>query len=172
MQLLRKGSSLQKGRTGLSALVTGAGILLLIPIVAASYLEIRTAFWDFKVKQLCRTEGGVVIHKKIDVPKKQYERLRAAGRSTVISKNLYQPGDLAYADGTETVIHGSEPTVMRREAVIRSVRDNAIIGKYVMFSRVGGDLMSFFHPTYFSCPSPAQLSVEFQNIFEIKEARE
>ena len=153
------------------------GWLLLIPvaivvvlILTVGFYEGRKAYWDSKVKEMCKKDGGVTVYEKISVSPDEYHRLpKVDGSAAIVSEVNSKPAEPAFAVDKETVLKEWAPRVTRWESLVKRRTDGKVIGSMVTYYRVGGDFpLSFGHPTSFSCPERKQFYMDQANFFAIE----
>ena len=132
--------------------------LLFAPIVLIGLgvlgTELHKAYWDSKVKALCEKEGGVTVFEVVTLTPSEY--LRNKGKGGVVN---VPPEKSPYANKFEflqkrdrTSLNISNPEVWKTETLIYRKSDNSILGKYITFTRRGGDFPTgISHPSSFTC---------------------
>ena len=86
----------------------------------------------------------------------------------VPDENHAKPGNPFAARVVEKVLNEENPQVSRRETYYIRRSDGKVLAKAVGYSRVGGDIPSFGHPTYLMCPDPDALSAATRRVFVIE----
>lgn len=154
------GNRFRGGSNAASKGLSTLGWLFMIPvaliallIIAIGFYELRKAYWDDKVKDMCEKDGGVVVNEKVSISAEQYRQLPKVSGSVSIPPEATKPEFPAFSTLSETVLRDGEPRVIRREQVIKRTSDGKEIGRIVSYSRVGGDIpIGIDRPTSFSCP--------------------
>jgi hypothetical protein len=129
--------------------------LMPLVFIVASYFffEARKAYWDAKVRALCEKDGGVTVYEKVFLTGEEYELNE--GRKGVInvmpedtSKSWHQ-----YAWKSKTnVLRKNDPYIRRTEYIVYRKTDKKELGKWVTYSRRGGDFPTVIsHPSSFGC---------------------
>ncbi|MEZ5524415.1 MAG: hypothetical protein R3E62_05540 [Pseudomonadales bacterium] len=114
--------------------------------------ELNKAYWDSKVRAMCEKDGGVTVFEVVHLTKEQYEKNDGyKGVITVASESTSNPNHDFYWKSTEVIIKKTTPQVVRSEYVTYRKTDEKALGKWVTYSRRGGDLPVGFHPSSFSC---------------------
>jgi hypothetical protein len=110
--------------------------------------SIQRAYWDAKVEELCRKDGGVTVYERVRINSAEYKTLGGfGGGSTVYPRSTAKPDALYVADNTTTWLNESPP-VRRSETRIVRKSDGKVLSKLVHFGRGGG---GGFAPPPFSC---------------------
>ncbi len=124
----------------------------ILVVFAFLFCEANKAYWDSQVRGMCEKDGGVTVVEKISLTEEEYER--NDGKNGVIqvmperiSKDKHQ---YAYKS-IDTVINEKNPYVRRSEYITYRKSDEKELGKWVTYSRRGGDLPTGFHPSSFGC---------------------
>jgi hypothetical protein len=129
--------------------------LTLIGLVVLSYFyfEANKSYWDSQVRGLCGKDGGVTVYERVELTQEEYES--NDGEDGVISvmpegtsKSWHQ-----YAwRNTNKVIKSGSPTIQRSEYTAYKKVDGKELGKWVIYSRGGGDFPTIISsPSGFSC---------------------
>lgn len=157
---------------GLSTL----GWLLMIPIVIIALLMVtvgfyegRKAYWDYRVREMCEKDGGVVVFEKLSVSAEQYDDLpRVEGSIAIGSAALSKPSNPAFSVDREIVLKEWDPRVIRWERMVKRRSDGKVVGEIISYSRIGADFpLSFGHPTSFSCPEYKKLYSDQARFFSV-----
>jgi hypothetical protein len=134
----------------------------------------RQSYWDAKVKEMCKTDGGVTIYEKIRISRADLKRgvlpVNADGKIEVSVKGLARPDAPVYAEPKITYIRKSNPQVARVEVVYIRRSDNAVVARTISYGRFGGDIPSPSHPSSFACPDSLKLQSEMQELFVVDGA--
>src|SRR5512146_2321299 len=94
VKLMRAG-----GTKPLAAIVGAAAVLLAI---LAGIHEVRRAYWDARVRELCEQRGGIRIFQKVELPEDQYRKL-LNGENRIDLPEIGSAGvDQIYAYSTQT----------------------------------------------------------------------
>lgn len=143
---------LRKQCLGMGLIGWVVAIPVVLVVIAFLFCEANKAYWDHKVTEMCEKDGGVTVYENVTLTQEEYERndgkngvIRVMSEST--SKNNHQ-----YAwSNTDTVINETNPYVRRSEYITYRKSDKKELGKWITYSRRGGDLPIGFHPSSFSC---------------------
>ena len=140
-------------------------------VIAVIYFLGEKAYWDDKVKEMCEKDGGVIILNKLQVSKKESELLPRAGENKlgVAFKEMAEPNAPAYAELNQTQINSGNPNVVREEVIVKRRTDGAVVAKWIMYTRSGGDIPSYGHPTSFRCPEIEKLMDDLQPLFIVSK---
>lgn len=133
-----------------------AAFLLLAMLLAGcmGYVPGRQAYWDAQVSKMCEKDGGTKIYEVVELPKAQYDRLRDKfGELNVPPDNSTTRETPFYRKDEITYLLEGNPAVRRYELAVIRRSDRKVLGKQVVYSRVGGDFPSPAHTSSFSCPN-------------------
>ena len=156
---------------------TGLGLigwLLMIPasivvllILAVGFYEGRKAYWDSKVREMCEKDGGVQILEKLRISKSDIDLLETAdGKISVATKELANPRAPAYAVNRVTGIKNGNPSVWRSEWEIVRRLDQAVVARWVAYSRSGGYFPTgLAHDSRLTCPDLKKITSDMQQLF-------
>ncbi len=133
--------------------------LLLIPValvlliaLAFAFFEGRKAYWDHRVREMCEKDGGGKVLRTVELSKVEYVRLlNKFGKFEIPLDGLEAEGAPIVQKQTSTYIRRNNPEVRQDQTTIIRKSDGAILAMRNIYSRVGGDLITF-HPSYYSCP--------------------
>lgn len=117
----------------------------------------RQAYWDARVKEMCEKDGGVTVYERVRISRAQIARrvlpMTADGRLSFTVKEHAHPEAPIYAVEQITYLSEKNPRVRRTESVIVRRSDEAVVGKWVVYARAGGDLPTgASEGTSFICP--------------------
>lgn len=148
----------------------GAGlvkVIALIPVVLVlllalvfAFFEGRKAYWDYRVKEMCERDGGIVVYEKVSIPDKYVDKngiIRIPQKLPVSGRRQgfeAEATDLFYYEWIDEPIRTGSLAVGRHTLNIIRSTDKKILGSMIIYSRSGGDLPTFAHPSSFSCPDP------------------
>jgi len=119
----------------------------------AGYAPGRQSYWDEKVKEMCEKDGGTRIFEVVDLPKQQYDVLRDKFGELNIPPDGPNTREAPYYRKDEFIyFRDGNPSVWRYELVVIRRSDQKILGRRVVYSRVGGDFPGPAHTSSFSCP--------------------
>lgn len=127
-------------------------VTIIIIMIGLAGTGVNKAYWDYQVKGMCERDGGVEVFEVVSLTKDQY--LKNAGNSgniQILSKRISKARHDFYRQIEDTVINGSNPRVVKSEYITYRKSDEKILGKFVTYSRVGGDFPTGFHRSSFSC---------------------
>lgn len=159
-------TSPRKARTFLRA--TAAIALSSALAACAGWVPGRQSYWDSKVKEMCKKDGGMTIYEHVKLTHRQYRELGGAmGIVSVPLRRTAKPGSPYVADTRYTTIHEANPKVYRRETSIVRTSDSKVLARQIQYMRIGGDFPSPAHESSYSCADVGiPLDVENQT-FEI-----
>ena len=126
--------------------------LILLLIVVAGFYEGRKAYWDHQVTKMCEKDGGVTVFETVTLTKEQYFKNDGyKGMIAIFPESTSKPHHEFYKKQVDTIIKKSTPRVVRSEYTTYRKTDNKKLGKWVTYSRRGGDFPTGFHPSSFGC---------------------
>ncbi len=143
----------QQGFGVIKVLISIPLVLIGLLILAFSYTELNKAYWDYRVKELCEKDGGVTVFETVFITKQQYLKNDGyKGMIRILSERTTKPYHEFYWKNKDTIINKSNPQVVRSEYVTYRKLDEKQLGKWVTYSRRGGDFPTgISHPSSFSC---------------------
>lgn len=117
----------------------------------------RQAYWDEQVKEMCEKDGGVTIYECVRISKAEINRhilpMTADGKLSFTTKELAHPNAPIYAVERITYLREGNPRVRRSESIIMRRTDQAVVARWVIYARAGGDFPTgFSEGTSFICP--------------------
>jgi len=133
------------------------GWLIASPFVLVAggiaFCELNKAYWDHKVKQWCEKDGGVTVFEHVELTQEEYERNDGKNGFIRVMSNDTSLDYHQYAwKSTKTEINKTNPEVWRSEYITYRKSDEKILGKWVTYTRRGGDVPTgISHPSSFSC---------------------
>ncbi len=130
----------------------------------AGYVPGRQAYWDAKVKEMCEKDGGVTVYERVYISGNEYQQLTGGHGSVPVPDERSSNKNTPYFSRLFTrEINAVNPKVTRSETEIVRRVDNKVLGKVVIYSRVGGDLPTGIgHDTYSSCEDIPQLKLDVE----------
>lgn len=150
-----------------------AGVILApiaILVVGIGGCEARKAYYDWQVRRMCDSEGGVTIDGYVTVTSQQAARqAKVDGFISIPPEALTRGDEPAFARHKEVVLRESNPRLTRWEETIVRRDDMREVGRVVRFRRAGGDFPSLSMPSSYSCPDERELLSKRQAIFRIQK---
>jgi hypothetical protein len=147
-----------------------AAIVFAIPLLTscAGWFPGRQAYWDAQIKQMCAKDGGLTVYERVPISRAEVSRhvlpTTADGRLGFTIKDLAHPDAPVYSVESVTILRDWGPSVSRTEAVIIRRADQVVVGKWVRYSRSGGDMPTgFSEGTSFICPDLQQVTSDVHN---------
>ena len=109
-------------------------------------------YWDSKIKDMCKQDGGARVFERVVLGKKQmatlFNQFGKLSPPLETDTKRTAPIVLRY---TTTYIRRGDPEVRRVEMALVRKSDGKVLGTLVTYHRVGGDIFAL-HPSYYSCP--------------------
>lgn len=166
-----------KGRSILGWVVVSPFILvaLAIVLVIAGVLlcEVNKAYWDYRVKQMCEKDGGVIVYEKVELTREEYRKYDGKyGYINVPFEASSDTDKFLYVKTWETqTLRKYTPNITRSESIVYRKNDRRKFGKFVTYSRSGGDFPTIIaHPSGFGCRDMPGIELNIEKkIFSVKE---
>ena len=151
-----------------SSAATFVGVALLSGCLG--YVPGEKAYWDGKVDELCKKDGGMRILQEPHLSEGDRAILLSRARNGKVSipiKEVAPSNWPVYGVLTQTYIRDGNPKVVRSQADYVRRADGAIIATSVSYTRSGGDFPSHAYPSSYSCPDRRQLLLERDKLDEL-----
>ena len=143
-------------------------LLLIALLLAVGFYEVRKAYWDYQVREMCAKDGGIKIYETVTLPPEKFNEWGQV--------NFYRPMQKDKALGSEyqfkeniTALKTGDPELVRYHHQVFRRSDGRLLGETISYGRGGGDLPGPWEPSNYHCP-PTSSSSEialFKNIFVI-----
>jgi hypothetical protein len=134
------------------------GWLLLIPaglvglaVVGFVSFEVRKAYWDSKVTEMCK-QGGIKVFQRVQLDSSEYQKLLNERNQLNLRSEKLAGSDetYVYSIAEEYIVRGHLEVSKSTQRVLK-MPERTILSEHVSFSRVGGDFFPIAHSTSFSC---------------------
>ena len=153
------------------------GWILMIPIILVGlfvlgmlYTGITNLYWDKRVEEMCRSDGGVTVYEKVILTKDQFDSI-----SQNIGTERKKGSSGYYLRSRENVLHYGlvgNLRVGRNETYLVRTKDEEVLGNRISYMRVGGDLFIVDFPSSFGCSRLKDIDLSLMgSVFVIDEAR-
>ncbi|MCU7937650.1 MAG: hypothetical protein KZQ99_22845 [Candidatus Thiodiazotropha sp. (ex Dulcina madagascariensis)] len=130
------------------------GVLFLIWFGSAFWpFAGKKMYYDAQVREMCAKDGGITVYETVELPAEMFNRWGQI--------NFFKPTGGEDALGTEYKYISStlflkrgehfEVSILRHQRQIYRRSDNKLLGEQVSYSRRGGDLPGFWHPSSYRC---------------------
>ena len=132
------------------------------------YLPGRQTYWDAKVREMCKADGGVRILERVRISEAEVRLLgQADGRIGIPVKELAPPDAPVYAVLNRALLeHVGNLGVGRTESTIIRRADGAVVARWVAYSRTGGDVPTgLAHESTYWCPELKTIASDLQQLF-------
>jgi hypothetical protein len=157
-----------RGVSVLKLLVLFPAVVLLILLLVLAFHEGQKAYWDHRVGTLCTESGGVTVYEHVDVSLSQINAWGGVKGFPILPYEDDHRLDVPFYRHRETAwLREGNPRVRRDEVKYIRRHDGKVLGSYVYYARIGGDFLSWGHPTSFGCDAPKVPIAK--RIFKIKE---
>jgi hypothetical protein len=126
------------------------------------------SYWDARLERMCKKDGGVTVYERVRISKADIARrvlpMTADGRLSMAPKEVAHPDAPVYADNGITYLRDANPRVQRMESLVMRRSDNALVARWVVYSRSGGDFPTgMSEGTTFICPDLQQMTTDLHN---------
>lgn len=149
-----------------------AGVVLapiVIVVVGIGGCEARKAYYDWRVREMCARDGGVIVFQRVNLSKDQYEQLRGNSVGIPLPDAEERSRTPFFSTTKIEDLRPSNPKVYRRETTIIRRADGKVLSRQIQYGRIGGDFPTFAQPTSFGCSDIGlRLDIERQT-FALKE---
>jgi hypothetical protein len=145
--------------------------LVALPLLVFGFYEGRKAYWDSEVRRMCEQDGGVKVYERVLISEEEFKHLGGLQGVLPIPTESVSRAEYPYVTrDVRNRIREWDPEVIRGESLITRRSDNKVLGRYVYYARIGGDVpISFGHPTNFSCGDiPGFRSDVERQVFQVK----
>lgn len=144
-------------------------IPVLLIVLAVGFFEGRKAYWDYRVREMCKRDGGVIINEKIFISAEQEKKLpKIDSYLGVAPEALAKSDEPAFTRYQRISIKEGNLSVARHVKEIVRRSDGRVVGQVISYGRGGGDFLSPAHPSTFSCPDYADLNKGIHEVFHIE----
>lgn len=146
-------------RSGALAVVVSATLLLALTS-CMGYVPGGKIYWDSRVDELCRKDGGVTVYETVTLRKSDYERLSQLLSVEVTSSTRSTNSARPYiVHVTQTTIRERDPEVGRSETKVIRRSDSRVLGQAVQYWRRGGGLPTgISEASTYACPESSNLT--------------
>ncbi len=156
----------ERGFSTLAWLVAIPVFLITLLVLAVIFYEMRKAYWDAQVREMCAKDGGVKIFEQLRISSADITFLgKLDGEISVPSKESASLNAPAYSEFKIKDIREGSPRVWRSESTIRRRKDHAIVAQWVTYTRAGGDSPGPAHDSSFTCPDLKTIKNNLQKLF-------
>ena len=156
------------GWAGLAPLIL-VGLLVLVIV----FNEIHLAFWDYRVHQQCKVDGGETVYKKLFLDKEEYARNLGSLEKQIIAPtegSKFSIGHSILARYKKTILRKYFPVVSRNETTIVRASDKEVLAKSVSYSRGGGAITILFsYDSGYSCGGSSNIAPMLSRTVFLKE---
>jgi hypothetical protein len=147
----------QRGGAALKFVLGFVSLPFVVALCWYVYASIRLSYWNNEVRELCAKDGGVTVYQKV--------QLLPGEAIPSLPNEAYASRESPYVTRVkEEIIRARNPEVVRREVLILKREGGVTLGRWVVFSRIGGDTGFVDHRSSFSCQDIKRDLVE-QQIF-------
>lgn len=134
------------------------GVIVAVLLISVGYYEGRKAYWDAKVEEMCRKDGGVKVYERVKISGKESELLW--GKAGLPLPTVSTRTELPYFwEQADTTLRNANPNIVRAQTMVKRRSDGKVLGVSVQYWRSGGDLPTgISEATSFICPKHVALS--------------
>lgn len=120
---------------------------------------------DRQVRELCAKDGGVKVYEMVVLPEQQFNELK---RKNFVLEYQAKPTDEYYIETDKNYYRQGRLNVSRSQSRVIRRSDGKVLGEYIRYARVGGDLLGPWHHSSFSCSDLAKQPVNFETAIFVK----
>ena len=136
------------------------GCFLILSIVVLTSCE--QAKVDAQMEELCKKDGGMQVYQKVAFPSDHFTEY---GDIKFFETWNTSKGGYRFKSSHEN-LKSNKPTLTRRTYSVVRESDSRILGVYVVYSRIGGDIIWRPGPdSSKSCPADANSTIFLRTIF-------
>lgn len=127
---------------------------IVILIVGIGGCEARKAYYDWRVRTLCETDGGATVYEQVTLNPEMFRKMKGVGDAVLVPDESARKTDIpVYRRWEQQMIREGHPSIHRVEMKIVRRVDSKVLGTAVRFSRRGGDFpFTVSNPSHFGCP--------------------
>lgn len=107
-----------------------------VAIVLAGCGSIQATYWDARIDEMCRKDGGVTVYERVTITSEEYKRLKGVGGTIPVPQRQVASPDAPYIAEPITTWLSRDPDVFRRETSIVRTRDNKVLSRQINYVRV------------------------------------
>jgi hypothetical protein len=143
--------------------------MFVVLLLVFGFYEGRKAYWDYKVSEMCVSDGGLEVYEIVYLSNDEFVRLGEGGGvkgiaiPSEMSPNVNSP---YYQRMSIDLLNKWNPVVSRRCTEYFRRSDDRLLARYTYYSRVGGDFPTWAHDSTFGCKQPDLIE---EKIFQVKE---
>lgn len=148
-------------RRSISALNKVLALALGVAILAAPALISNgvKAYYDRQVREMCARDGGVRVYEMVRLPAERFDDLK---RKNFVLEYQAKPTDEYYIETAKRHYREGYLNVYRTHSKVVRRSDGKVLGEYIRYARVGGDLPGPWHHSSFSCSDLAEQPINFE----------
>lgn len=146
-----------RGLIAVACIVTLSGLLWLA--VGEKWLA------DQQVRELCAKDGGVRVYETVVLPEQQFNELK---QKNFVLEYQAKPTDEYYIETDKHYYRKGRLSVSRSQSRLIRRSDGRVLGEYIRYARVGGDLPGPWHHSSFSCSDLMKQPVNFETAIFVK----
>ncbi len=148
-------------------------LLLLVSSIVYAFFFSEKARLDREVDRLCAIDGGIRVYETVKLPLDRFNEQGEVnffrptqGENALGSEYIFKWDIHYYKKGDSTGKGPQESTMGRDHFKIIRKSDMKLLGEFVLYSRVGGDLPGPWVPSSYRCPGlEANENILMQKIF-------
>ena len=134
------------------------GKFMMLAFTASALVGCERHLLDRKMEKLCKKDGGVKVYEAVTLSPTEYEIVFNYVTRKKSEEDYYGP-EYRYVSTSEHLVGKEDDAGKGRGELIRHYqaihrrRDNHLLGEWVWYTRVGGDLFTFgLQPSSNACP--------------------
>jgi hypothetical protein len=125
------------GRTHIAKGVTAA---LTTSLLLVSCGSVQRAYWDARVEEMCRKDGGVTVYERVKISPDEYKKLGGNGGTIVVRPRSTASADAPYVAESKDTWLNENPPVLRSETFIVRRSDGKVLSRLVRYARIGEEI--------------------------------
>lgn len=129
-------------RSGKGSRVARVSIAFAISLLA-SCGSVQRTYWDGKVAELCRKDGGVTVYEQVRLTRDQFARLGGKGEIIPIGRLLEAAPNAPYVAQIKRERLSEDPEVYRSESTIVRTEDKKVLSRSIQYLRVGHQMSAY-----------------------------
>jgi len=141
---------------GKALALTFSVAVLSAPLLVSNAVK---AYYDRQVRELCAKDGGVRVYETVRLPAEKFDDLK---RKNFVLEYQAKPTDEYYIETAKHHYLEWYLNVYRSHSKVVRRSDGKVLGEYIRYARVGGDLPGPWHHSSFSCSDLAEQPINFE----------
>jgi hypothetical protein len=148
------------------------GAVIGLYILQLLFWYLYNSYWDFRVAQMCRGDGGVVVYQTVTVSEEEATKLGVGrGEMTFPEEGSEEALEAAYVVRVDIqTLKQRRPRVIRHVTTILKAENGEQLGAHIHYARIGtGAMFTFAEGSSFSCLDMGETELDVGNqIFKVE----